>query len=83
MACQKCKSERVVQIQGKCDDRFFASYNSPSIKGPIECQHDGYVPNDMGIGGGDEVEFQYCLECGQIQGSFPLEETKLERGKLG
>jgi hypothetical protein len=35
----------------------------------------------MGIGGGDYVEFDYCLNCGQIQGQFPLNKTKVERGE--
>jgi hypothetical protein len=27
----------------------------------------------MGIGHGDYIEFRYCLNCGQIQGEFPIE----------
>jgi hypothetical protein len=38
----------------------------------------GYVPRDLGIGGGDDVEFDYCLDCGQIQGRFPLPATEIE-----
>jgi hypothetical protein len=41
-------------------------------------EHDGYVPEDLGIGGGDYVQFSYCLDCGQIQGTFPLPLTKIE-----
>jgi len=40
-------------------------------------QH-GYVPRDLGIGGGDDVNFDYCLDCGQIQGRFPLPTTAME-----
>jgi hypothetical protein len=40
--------------------------------------HDGYVPNDLGIGGGDYIQFSYCMDCGKIQGSFPLPPSKLE-----
>jgi hypothetical protein len=32
----------------------------------------GYVPCDIGIGKGDYLEFDYCLECGQMQGTFPI-----------
>ena len=39
----------------------------------------GYVPRDLGVGGGDDVEFTYCLDCGQIQGTFPLPPAKIER----
>ena len=31
----------------------------------------GYVPSSLNIGGGDYVEFKYCLSCGQIQGKWP------------
>jgi hypothetical protein len=38
----------------------------------------GYVPRDLGIGGGDDVHFDYCLDCGQIQGKFPLLPSEME-----
>jgi len=38
----------------------------------------GYVPRDLGIGGGDDVQLAYCLDCGQIQGKFPLATTQME-----
>jgi hypothetical protein len=31
-----------------------------------------YVRSDIGIGGGDYVSFQYCGNCGQIVGKFPI-----------
>jgi hypothetical protein len=37
-----------------------------------------YLPSDLGIGGGDDSEFDYCLDCGQIQGTFPMPPTCLE-----
>lgn len=30
-----------------------------------------YVDSRLGVGSGDDVEFRYCLDCGQIQGAFP------------
>jgi hypothetical protein len=39
----------------------------------------GYVPRDLGIGGrGDDVHFDYCLDCGQILGNFPLPMARME-----
>jgi hypothetical protein len=35
-------------------------------------EHDGYVPSNLGIGSGDYIEIQYCLDCGQLQGEFPI-----------
>jgi hypothetical protein len=73
--CRKCGSARVCHVNAKCSDRFYA-------KSTIDQQeHAGYVPRDMGLGtDGDYVEIDYCLNCGQIQGRFPLKPTKLEQG---
>lgn len=70
MKCQKCDSERVARVSGKTSDLCFISIG--------ENEKDGYVPYDMGIGGGDYIKFEYCLDCGQIQGSFPLDICELE-----
>jgi hypothetical protein len=70
MACQKCKSERILSVNAKCSDLCFVSIGNQ--------EKDDYVPDDMGIGGGDYVEFELCLDCGQVQGNFPLEKSKLE-----
>ena len=64
MGCQKCGSDRIASINGKTSDCF-----SGVIEGK---DYDGYVPSDMGIGGGDDIEFSYCLNCGQIQGKWPV-----------
>ena len=40
--------------------------------------HNGYVPYNLGIGGGDDVEFDLCLNCGQLQGTWPLPLTNAE-----
>lgn len=70
MACKKCNSERIASVGGKCSDLFSASIGG--------AEHDGYVPDDMGIGAGDYLELDYCLDCGQIQGEFPLPKTEIE-----
>jgi hypothetical protein len=70
MRCQKCKSERVITINGKVSDCFDAHVG--------ENDYDGYVPADLGVGSGDYINFEYCADCGQIQGEFPLQPTDLE-----
>ncbi len=40
--------------------------------------HHDYVPRDLEIGGGDDVLLDYCLDCGPIQGEFPLPPTVME-----
>lgn len=67
--CIKCKSDRIISVNGKCSDCFSALYN--------DIHYNGYVP-EIGIGdGGDYIEFDFCLECGQIQGQFPISEEKV------
>jgi hypothetical protein len=44
-----------------------------------DVEHDGYVPDDLGVGGGDYVELDLCLNCGTVAGEWPLPKSKIER----
>ncbi len=70
MTCQRCGSTRVAEICAKCSDCCGFGIG--------EYDHRGYVPHGCGVGDGDDVEFHYCLDCGQIQGEFPLPATEGE-----
>lgn len=70
MSCSRCGSDRVAGVCAKCSDCCSVSI--------AKYDDGGYVPGDMGIGGGDYVEFEWCLECGQIQGEWPLEKCEAE-----
>jgi hypothetical protein len=72
MTC-KCGSNRIASVNSKASDLHFVSIG--------ENEQDGYLPSDMGIGGGDYVEFSWCLNCGQIQDDFPLKPCALEMGE--
>ena len=72
MACQHCNGTRVLRVNAKTSDMFTARMSG--------IDYDGYVPRDIGIGGGDYIDFKYCLDCGRIQGTFPLPVTELEGG---
>ena len=61
--CKNCSSEKIVIIQAHCCDSFCAGMNKQ--------MYYGYVPSELRIGGGDDVGFKYCLDCGMIQGNFP------------
>lgn len=63
MSC-KCGSERIASIIAKSND-----CNAITIG---DDEYMGYIPYEFGIGGGDQVEFSWCLDCGQIQGNFPI-----------
>lgn len=78
--CQRCKSYRILQIQAKCKDMCSAELQvDPANK--LEAHavyHDGYVPHALGIGGGDYIEFEVCLNCGQMQGKYPIAPVECE-----
>lgn len=67
MFCQNCHKNRILSVNGKCSD--MCDVQSSDIGG---MSYDGYVPRDLNIGGGDYIEFEMCLDCGQVQGKFPI-----------
>lgn len=71
MNCQDCKSERILELSAKCSD--CCGYTLGNFSS------DGYVPAGLGIGGGDYVEFNLCLDCGKIQGKFPRPLSDIEK----
>ncbi len=68
--CQRCSGSRLARILAHCSDMCSVDLAGQHL-------HD-YVPRDLGIGGGDDVNFDYCLDCGQIQGAFPLPPAEME-----
>ena len=60
-----------MRVSGKVSDRCWMEYL------PTGVEYDGYVPTGLGIGGNDYLEFDYCLDCGQIQDeNFPFNATE-------
>lgn len=68
--CQRCKSVRVASMSAKCSDMCDVSLHGQTMS--------GYVPYGFGIGYDDYVNFNWCIDCGQIQDEFPLPLTFLE-----
>jgi hypothetical protein len=64
MICKNCKSNRSLSVSAKCDDRASLQCQQAEMR--------DYLPDDCGIGGGDYIEFTLCLECGMVQGTWPL-----------
>ena len=72
LGCQRCKSERVARVEGKCSDQGF-------VRIPIEDYlHEGYMPELPGVCHGDYIAFSVCLDCGQIQGKFPVPSSRMK-----
>ena len=69
MPCDRCSSERVAKIGGKCTDLFHAELGT--------IQQEGYVDDRWGVGGGDYIEIKLCMDCGKVQGTFPITDAAL------
>ena len=60
-----------MDVSARCKDMC-------DLVGPDGTVYYGYVP-EIGLDDtGDYLKFKYCLDCGQIQGSFPVSKTFLE-----
>ena len=65
--CSRCESNKIAfvsQKSGECLVKY-KEYESD------------YLPEDMGITDGNCIQFYWCLDCGQIQGKFPLEPKEI------
>ena len=83
MTCQRCNSDRVgsVYLSAQSYATEWESWLVIKDKGVTD-----FIPNDVGITEPDEKEFggtcinfKWCLNCGQIQGHWPLEKSNLEK----
>ena len=69
-----CGSKRICSIRARCKDQFHAEMvNNPIIKVA------GYPDDRFGItnGSGDDVAFDLCMDCGKVQGEFPITDEQL------
>lgn len=62
------KENRILGVCGKVSDLCSLTMTNPKR----DLDYQGYVPENLGIGGGDYVDFRLCLDCGKIQGVFPV-----------
>ena len=63
MICQRCGKEEIIKVDAKCSDMCFVEFKGH--------EKSGYVPHDLGIGGGDYIRMSVCISCGQVQDTFP------------
>jgi hypothetical protein len=70
MACE-CGSERIASFQAKCSDMSSTSIDH------LDARTMGYVPSGLGIGAGDYVRLDFCLDCGRIQDWTPVSDIDL------
>lgn len=70
--CQNCSGERLMSVHGKCSSMSFVEVKHLGL------EHDGYVPSNLNIGSGKYIEFEVCLDCGHIQGTWPVEDDEVK-----
>jgi hypothetical protein len=63
--CDRCASVRLLDISAKASDCWGWTFNGQ--------ESDGYAPHVNGFCGGDYLDTTLCLDCGKIQGEFPVE----------
>jgi len=64
-----CRTPLFVEVSAKCSDMCVLSAYD---KDGELVEHNGYVPDGLGIGKGDYVYFDYCSNCGKIAGKWPM-----------
>lgn len=69
MNCDSCNSNRMVIVSGKVSDMCYVEY--------MDAIHQGDVPSGLNIGSGDYIELNICMNCGKVQGQYPIVEINL------
>lgn len=72
MGCANCGNVRRLDVSGKTSDMCDVSADGNNYFG-------GYVPEGLNIGGGDYLSFAFCLNCGRIEGKFPITEKAVQK----
>lgn len=67
---------KVLSFTAKCSDLFSGQITDEDFNTIKE--YDGYVPKDLGIGGGDYLEMEIDLQTGQIINWKPIKEIEIE-----
>ena len=60
---------RILTIYGKCSDLCSTEYR---VNGKIIKKTDGYAPNIKGVCGGDDIQFDFDLDTGNILTYKPI-----------
>ena len=64
-----CEHKNTISFGGKCSDLFDLTW-------PDGAEYEGYVPNGIGIGGGDYIHMRVCVDCHQVIGMSSADEIR-------
>ena len=70
----KCGSNRIARVSAKCSDLCW-------VEAPhLGIEKDGYVPTNIGLGDDEDyVDVDFCLDCGRLQGDFPISDAQVKK----
>lgn len=70
--CDKCDSIKLLEVYVQGRDTHHLDYKEMEI--------DGYMPEGLNLYGnyGDAIQFKLCMDCGKVQGKFPVSEEDIE-----
>ena len=69
--CQRCESNKLFSMNAKFNDMFTFTYQGKNHDTP------DYAPNVDNICDSDYAFPEICLECGQVQGNFPVDDDEI------
>ena len=69
-----CGSNRIARVSAKCSDRCWVGVPH------LDAERDGYVPTNIGLGDDEDyVDVDFCLDCGRLQGKFPVSDAQIKK----
>lgn len=73
----ECGSNRELKINAKCND-MCAITHVPAIENGEANPKFGYVPRNLGIGGGDYIRLSICLDCQRVINFPELDDEEID-----
>lgn len=76
--CQRCKSTRVIGINALAKDMFTVRPPGQTWDTLPVTSNGDYAPAGINLddpskyANGDAIQFDFCLDCGQMQGEWPV-----------
>lgn len=73
-----CGSNRIARVTAKCSDLCWVQVPH------LNAEKDGYVPTNIGLGDDEDyVDVDFCLDCGRLQGKFPVSDAQIKKAFTG
>jgi hypothetical protein len=77
--CQNCHTSRLLSVKGEVPENFRLLVLGSGASPNGLLTHEWTIPLQLNLGGGNKLEFEVCLNCGQMQGDFPVTEFTTEQ----